>query len=461
MVSDRPGGSGGLDVYVSRRSSINDPWGPPQNLGTKINTEANDYCPLVTPDGHTLIFVSNRAGGQGMGDLYIAFRRNALDDLAWDGVQPLTELNGPSDEFGPTAYDNTDGSITLFYNSDRAGGLGGPDIYTSTLGADGRFTAPRLVPELSSSGSDTWPVVRLDGLEMFLTSNRSGTLGGNDLWSSTRGSTSDAWSAPVNLGSVVNTSSGEGRSWVYAGGTRLLFFSNRAGGNGLNDLYETTRVRSAVVPVVGSVTGVGGAQFKTFAQLTNSTASPVTGHLVFRPAGSTPSPSDPRIPYTLAPFETRTIADLMATFGVSGLGTLEILPTTGTVPSSVIRIENGGVVYVPQLRTEDVLHAGSRGVLVTPSESQSRMNIGIRTFGAGATITISLYGANGSLVRTVTRTYPANFFTQVPASVFAGGEVAANQTLVVTVDAGSAAVYGSTVSSTGKGSTLLMATRSP
>jgi WD40-like Beta Propeller Repeat len=63
--SPRSGGLGNVDIYVSKRSSTNDPWGPPQNLGPTINSPSIDNCPFVTPDGHTLIFLSNRPGGSG------------------------------------------------------------------------------------------------------------------------------------------------------------------------------------------------------------------------------------------------------------------------------------------------------------------------------------------------------------------------------------------------------------
>ena len=461
MVSDSPGGLGGQDIYVSHRATINDAWGPPQNLGPKINTDANDYCPFVLPDGHTLLFLSNRAGGLGMGDFYMATRQNTADDLAWDHVQAVTELNSASDEFGPSGFENpATGVLTLFFNSNRPGGPGGYDIYTSQLGPDGKFTPPQLVPELNTSSNDQWPVVRQDGLEFTLISNRSGTLGGNDIWISERGSIQDPWSTPVNLGPIVNTASGEGRAWLFAGGTRIIFFSNRAGGQGGNDLYETTRTQSNMIPVVGSVVGYGGTAFKTFAQITNPYSTAISGSLVFHPAGQSSAASDPRISYTLAAFETRTFADLMASIGTTGVGSLEIAPAMGPAPASVVRIDDGGSVIVPQIRTEDVLYSGSRAVLTTPSDlTRFRFNIGVRTLSAGASMTISLYDASGTFVRTTSRSFPANYFTQMSASDFIGGSIAANQSIVISIDAGSVVVYGSTASSTGVGSTLQIAAR--
>ena len=118
FASDRPGGFGGLDIYVSHRASINDAWGAPQNLGSKINTDAMEHCPFVTPDGNKLIFASDRPGSLGLNDLHIAFRQNTQDDLAWDNVRNLTELNSVGDEYGFSGFQNPDtGILTIFFNS--------------------------------------------------------------------------------------------------------------------------------------------------------------------------------------------------------------------------------------------------------------------------------------------------------------------------------------------------------
>lgn len=462
FASDRPGGFGGLDIYVSHRASVNDPWGQAQNLGPKINTDAMEHCPFVTPDGNKLIFGSDRPGSLGLNDLHLAFRQNTQDDLAWDNVRNVTELNSAGDEYGFSGFQNSDtGVLTVFFNSSRPGGAGGFDIYTSRLGADGKFTAPQLVSELNSTANDRFPMVRSDGLELFLTSNRSGGLGGEDLWIATRGSIADAWSAPMNAGPSLNTSANDTRGFLFANGTRMIFHSTRGGGSGMADLYETTRTRTNIVPVVGSVTGFGGTTFKTSAQITNPSSGTINGTLVLHPAGQPSSTSDPGISYTLAAFETRTFADLMSSFGTSGVGSLEVVPSTGGAPSSVVRIEDGGTVVIPQIRSDDVLSSGSRAVLTTPSDlTRSRLNVGVRTFSSGASVTVTLYDAAGMLLRSTARTFAPNSLSQMSASDFVGGNIGPNQSIVISVGSGSAVVYGSTVSNAGTGSTFQIAARS-
>jgi sugar (pentulose or hexulose) kinase len=78
---------------------------------------------------------------------------------------------------------------------------------------------------------------------MFFQSNRPGTLGGNDLWTAVRDSVLDPWSAPENLGAIVNSGSGEGGAALSSDGEVLFFDSSRPGGVGMTDIYMTTRTK--------------------------------------------------------------------------------------------------------------------------------------------------------------------------------------------------------------------------
>ena len=247
--SPRPGGFGNVDIYVSQRPSTNDPWGPPQNLGPTINSPSVDNCPFVTPEGHTLIFLSTRPGSAGI-DLYVSFRQNKRDDFAWETPVPLAGLNTPFNEFGPTGYEDEEtGDLILYFTSDRPGGPGGPDIYMSRTASDGTLLPPTLVAELSSSAQDLFANVRKDGRELFLSSDRTGTLGTLDFWVARRESTSDPWSVPENLGPIVNSTAFEQRPVISWDALTLIFTSNRVDGNfGNFDLYQTTRTRRTGPP---------------------------------------------------------------------------------------------------------------------------------------------------------------------------------------------------------------------
>jgi len=161
------------------------------------------------------------------------------------------------DSNGATFFRDEETGITRIYFTSqlRRDGPGDFDIYVSTQREDaddrgfvGTFGPPVLVPELSSPRRDTRTAIRRDGLEMFVSSNRAGSVPDKsgqpslDLWVSTRASTRDPWSTPANLGSTVNTSAADSGPALSCDGTTLYFYSTR-GGFGGEDLYVTTRAK--------------------------------------------------------------------------------------------------------------------------------------------------------------------------------------------------------------------------
>ena len=248
VSSDRPGGLGGTDIWVSQRASIDDPWGAPVNLGPNINSSGNDLAPTFTPDGHHLYFHSTGRGGCGLADLFVARRHDKRDDFGWELAENLgCVVNGPYADAGPTYFEDEATGITTLYftvQNNPPGSDQGFDIYATTrMGEEGAFGPPALVPELSSPFRDTRTTIRRDGLEMIISSGRPGGVGSEDLWVSTRGSTLDPWETPVNLGPVVNSTAFDGAPALSFDGVTLYFFSERAGGFGKRDLYVTARAR--------------------------------------------------------------------------------------------------------------------------------------------------------------------------------------------------------------------------
>jgi len=246
--SNRPGGFGDFDIYVSQRQSVDDPWGAPENLGSTINTGANEAVPALSRDGHWLFFNSRRPGGVGGNDLWVSYREHVHDDLDWQTPVNLgSGVNSGSDDAGASFFENDDSGVPLlFFTSARPrpdGSSGGNDIYVSEQLPDGSFGPATLVAELSSPKDDQRPAIRFDGLELFLFSNREGTLGDFDLWVATRNTVAEFWSTPVNLGATINSSATDQQPYIGSDGETLFFSSDRDGGFGARDLYVTTRTR--------------------------------------------------------------------------------------------------------------------------------------------------------------------------------------------------------------------------
>jgi Tol biopolymer transport system component len=130
-----------------------------------------DHAPTLTRDELTLVFGSDRSGGQGETDLWMSQR--AGTDSTFSSPTNLSELNTSAAEDGPSL--SGDGR-TLLFMSERTGGSGGQDIWMATREtAESSFSSPTNLTEVNSSSADLDPAISDDGHELFWTSSRGGS----------------------------------------------------------------------------------------------------------------------------------------------------------------------------------------------------------------------------------------------------------------------------------------------
>jgi hypothetical protein len=265
-------------LWVSQRDTLDSAWETPQNL-TMINTSSDDHAANLTHDGHWLFFFSTRPGGCNGGlrqELWAAHRKNKRDDFGWEPPINLgCTLNAPGADSGAPGHwqDDATGIHYLYFARNYTpANAQGFNIHVSTCSAglaacnqQQLWTTPQPITELNSPGFRTTKtgIRHRDGLEIILASMRPGTgaAGGHDLWVSTRPSAEDPWSIPINLnvdnqdkclqlnidpGScpVLNTTANDSAAALSWDGQTLLFYSNRPGGFGGNDLYISTRQKA-------------------------------------------------------------------------------------------------------------------------------------------------------------------------------------------------------------------------
>ncbi len=128
FASDRLGGQGGTDIYVSTQNA-NGVWSDPQNLGADVNSSFDEKFPFIADDG-TLYFASNTPGGLGGLDIY----KTRFVDGKWNKPQNLgAPVNSSNDDFS-FIFDNA--QKTGFFASNRPGGKGEDDIYRCTYNGD-------------------------------------------------------------------------------------------------------------------------------------------------------------------------------------------------------------------------------------------------------------------------------------------------------------------------------------
>jgi Tol biopolymer transport system component len=233
FASNRIGGAGMNDIWVASRQT-DDTWGAPTNL-TAVNSPFMDFCPTPLP-GNRLLFVSTRdslCGGTHSADIYYT-RLHPVH--GWLPPQHLgCEVNSAFEELSPSLVE-AGGQTMLFFSSNRAGSQ---DIYVSLQLPDGSWATPTPVSELNSGADDARPNIRKDGLEMVFDSTRDG--GAPEIYTSSRTSVFDPWSAPQRLGPNVNSTATETRATISRDGKRLYFGTTRAAVLGSSDVFVSER----------------------------------------------------------------------------------------------------------------------------------------------------------------------------------------------------------------------------
>ncbi len=244
FVSNRSGGLGNNDIWMSHRQCLPCDWEAPVNLGAPINSDAVEGAPTLSEDGRMLFFFSARPGGVGGADVYVSHRvsTDADGDVWGPPVNLGSDVNTAGAENG-TYYVKVTGEANASVYFNRPGPTGTQDIYKVFVSNDGVPLGPAvIVPELSDpSGLDQKVAVRTDGHELFFASIRSGGFGVFDIYRLTRQSTSDPWSSPEHLDAPINTPDVDSQPSLSRDGRTLIFTSIRPGGFGQQDLWMTTR----------------------------------------------------------------------------------------------------------------------------------------------------------------------------------------------------------------------------
>ncbi len=236
---DRPDGLGSCDIYYSEKIGNN--WTTPKNLNRPINTRYWEAQPSVSADGRTLYFVSNRPGG-----------------------------------------------------------LGSSDIWMSTINDFGEWTTPRNVGDkINSSKAENNPFIHADNNTLYFSSEGHLGMGGSDIYV-IRKNADKEWGNPVNFGYPINTSAQENGIAVSAQGNTAYFASNKEGGFGGLDIYsfqlnpgvQPQRVSYVSGSVTDAITGKNISavldliDLQTSELMARSFSDPVNGsYLVVLPAG--------------------------------------------------------------------------------------------------------------------------------------------------------------------------------
>jgi outer membrane protein OmpA-like peptidoglycan-associated protein/Tol biopolymer transport system component len=201
----------------------------PINMGDEVNSKYREYFPTLTADGETIIFTRVVNENE---DFYVASKKGG----EWQKAKPLsTQINTPSYNEGAQSI-SPDGKYLFFTGCNRPDGYGRCDIYVSRKEGNEWGKAINLGKTINTDYWESQPSISPDGSSLYFVSNRPGGMGSYDIWKSTL-TDEDKWTDPVNLGAKINTPYDENTPFIHADGRTLYFSSNGWPGFGHKDIF--------------------------------------------------------------------------------------------------------------------------------------------------------------------------------------------------------------------------------
>ncbi len=212
----------------------------PENIGSSINTEGDEYWPSITADGQTLIFTRQTKSGNSASGFSLAqedFYISTLSEDKWqNAINAGSPINTINNEGAQTL--SSGGNYMYFTACDRPGGFGSCDLYFSAFDKD-RWSVPvNIGAPVNSPHWESQPSISANDKVLFFSSSRPGGFGGKDIWFSVVGENSK-WSPPVNMGNNINTDGDEMSPFIHFDGRTLYFASDGRPGMGGYDIYFT------------------------------------------------------------------------------------------------------------------------------------------------------------------------------------------------------------------------------
>lgn len=200
----------------------------PENLGTGINSQLSEYFPTLTADEKTMFFTVMDSRYQE--DFYVS----TFTDGAWaDAINLGPPINTAENEGASTA--SADGQYLFFTMCQNPANIGSCDLWLTFLKGD-KWQIPLHLPDnVNSKYKETQPSLSADGKTLYFASNRPGGLGDMDIWKTTF--ENNAWTNPVNLGPSVNTPFDDECPFIHQDGVTLYFASDGWPGMGGRDLF--------------------------------------------------------------------------------------------------------------------------------------------------------------------------------------------------------------------------------
>ncbi|HSH65569.1 MAG TPA: hypothetical protein VLB84_07185 [Bacteroidia bacterium] len=216
------------DIYISQ--PVNNLWTKPKNMGGMINTPFDEQAVGLTPDGETMLMYIDHIDS--LGNIYESTQKNGK-------FQRMKKLSANVNSDFETAGSITKDGEIIFFASERSGGEGATDIYMARKLPNGNWAqAQNLGKTVNTKYREDFPEIAPDGKTLYFSSQGHAGMGDFDLFKTEWDQESNTWSEPKNLGYPVN-SVGDDRCISFTEDNRVAYISAvRDGGYGDLDIYR-------------------------------------------------------------------------------------------------------------------------------------------------------------------------------------------------------------------------------
>jgi OOP family OmpA-OmpF porin len=276
------GTKGSQDIWYSELDAASSKWGPARRMGFPLNKDEYNCAYSITPDGNTMLIKGQYNNGTYETRGFSLSKKTAS---GWSPPQKIDIPNYVSMSKGQfdCGFMSADGKVLLMAFSEKKNSKE-DDIYVSFRQKDGSWTKPmELGPEVNTKFTETTPFLAPDGATLYFSSNREGGLGSNDIYVCKRvDKTWKHWSKPMNLGPKVNTDGYDAYYTLGASGdyAYLTTFKNTLG---KGDIVRV-KLTSPPAPKGGDSTltgappsGVGGLLPDPVALISGKVINQITG----------------------------------------------------------------------------------------------------------------------------------------------------------------------------------------
>ena len=208
-------------------------WSPAKNIGPTLNSKFSDSNLTLSYDGQLLFIYKD----DGNGDIYVSEKNK---NGSWGTPTPLPGVINSSARESSVSI-SADGNI-LYFASERPGGYGGSDLYMCTKDSKGEWSRVKnLGPTINTPYEEDGPYISFDGVTLYFSSAGHKTMGGLDIFKTTLTNTDkNEWSEPENIGYPINTPDDDVYFTTSKDGKRWYYSSVREDGMGYTDIYVIT-----------------------------------------------------------------------------------------------------------------------------------------------------------------------------------------------------------------------------